>query len=167
MIWAGPLGGQARHREPVASGLTAGEQGRPGRLGTRIALLGATGDRRRTGAPLLGRVRLRLRTQRTWQQRVSAIGGIRRLGDRSDCCLGGGFGPSLPRGRPRGLSGVATGVASGAKMEATGGRSTPRWLEASYRRIEPATEALSDDTWPSIGMRTTASQRRRTAGPRP
>ena len=73
MIWAGPLGGQARHREPTASGLTGGDKGEPGRLGTRIA--------RWTGAPLLGRVRLRLRTQGTWQQRVTAIGHFRRLTD--------------------------------------------------------------------------------------
>jgi len=40
MIWAGPLGGQARHRKPTASGLSGGDKGEPGRLGTRIARFG-------------------------------------------------------------------------------------------------------------------------------
>ena len=43
----------------------------------------------------------------------------------------------------------------------------PRWAAASYRRIEPATAALSDSIRPCIGIRTRRSQRRRTAGPRP
>ncbi len=40
-------------------------------------------------------------------------------------------------------------------------------LPASYSRIDPATAALSDSMRPCIGMRTSRSHRRRTAGPRP
>ena len=42
-----------------------------------------------------------------------------------------------------------------------------RWAAASNSRIEPATAALSDPIAPRIGIRTSRSQRRRTAGPRP
>ena len=59
--------------------------------------------------------------------------------------------------------------ASMRQARAIGGRVAPpalgsRWAAASNRRIEPATAALSDPIAPRIGIRTTKSQRRRTAG---
>ncbi len=58
-----------------------------------------------------------------------------------------------------------------AETSASSGRPASRLAsplrEASNRRIDPATAALSDPTAPFIGMRMNASQRRRTAGPGP
>ena len=57
-----------------------------------------------------------------------------------------------------------TGAASASS---SGWRPVPRWAAASYRRIEPATAALSESIRPCIGILTSRSQRRRTAAPRP
>ena len=68
-----------------------------------------------------------------------------------------------PTDSRRGLGRPPAGLAG----TAIGSDGPPRWVAASYSRIEPATEALSEPTAPRIGIRTSRSQRRRTAGPSP
>ena len=81
MIWAGPLGGQARTANPPPlAPLAVRRAGRAG-WGRGSPASARLVIARWTGAPLLGRVRLRLPTQGTWQQRVTAIGHFRRLTD--------------------------------------------------------------------------------------
>jgi len=67
----------------------------------------------------------------------------------------------VPSGAPAGSGvGVETSAASVPPARS-------RWATASNNRIEPATAALREPIAPRIGMRTSKSQRRRIAGPRP
>ena len=98
---------------------------------------------------------------------AGAAGGLGAVGSRRSARarLGVGVGSAVASGsaaaarppRRRGVGIVGAGPRPGARE--------PRCAAASYSRIEPATAALSESIRPCIGIRTSRSQRRRTAGP--
>ena len=68
-------------------------------------------------------------------------------------------------------AGASSAASMIAPLSASAGRSPApagsRWATASNSSTEPATAAFNEPTTPRIGIRTTRSQRRRTAGERP
>ena len=183
MILAGPLAGQARPRREPRSTRPRTARPRAGRR-QRLSLAGRTepGSRldlgRRAGSePVCAARRWRRSAGRAAARpaRLGALAGAASASADSGSAssAGGSAAPARrsvrrpARRRRLGSAGSGTPRRRPVRGRPDQRRSPPRWLDASYRRIEPATAALSESTRPRIGMRTTVSQRRRTAGPRP
>ena len=166
MILAGPLAGQARPGAPVVEAFGFGEGALPQLVGVagwppvpprHSARAESPGSRAEaagcnTSSP-----------GSSWGSTGSALATERRR----ECGWGAGAASGPGDSDDRLWVATSASVAGSPASDPMSGLSPARWLEASYRRIEPATAALSELTRPRIGIRTTESQRRRTAGPRP
>ena len=140
-------------------------------------------SRRRLGLAAFGAFAGRRRPRpRRRLPRLGALAGLAppwrpgRLGGASSARRSARSAPRRPRRRRR-ASAPASSTTIRPHPPASGCRHAvcavpvvdagSRWATASNSRIEPATAALSEPTWPRIGIRMNRSQRRRMTGPRP